>query len=96
MSRAYNFSPGPSALPEPVLRQAQADMLEFGGSGASIVELSHRGPEFLAVAHQTEADLRTLLAIPDEVLRQGRIEPCRVCVLPLYAAIVPEPWRATV
>ena len=66
MSRAYNFSPGPSALPEPVLRQAQADMLEFGGSGASIVELSHRGPEFLAVAHQTEADLRTLLSIPDD------------------------------
>ena len=66
MSRAYNFSPGPSALPEPVLRQAQADMLEFGGSGASIVELSHRGPEFLAVAHQTEADLRTLLSFPDD------------------------------
>ena len=66
MSRAYNFSPGPSALPEPVLRQAQADTLEFGGSGASIVELSHRGPEFLAVAHQTEADLRTLLSIPDD------------------------------
>ena len=66
MARAYNFSPGPSALPEPVLRQAQADMLEFGGSGASIVELSHRGPEFLAVAHQTEADLRTLLSIPDD------------------------------
>ena len=66
MARAYNFSPGPSALPEPVLRQAQADMLEFGGSGASIVELSHRGPEFLAVAQQTEADLRTLLSIPDD------------------------------
>ena len=66
MSRAYNFSAGPATLPEPVLRQAQAEMLEFGKAGASIVELSHRGPEFLAVAAQTEADLRTLLSIPDD------------------------------
>ena len=53
MARAYNFSPGPAALPEAVLRQAQAEMLEFGDAGASIVELSHRGPEFLEVARQT-------------------------------------------
>jgi phosphoserine aminotransferase len=66
MARAYNFSPGPAALPDAVLRQAQAKMLEFGDSGASIVELSHRGPEFLEVARRTEADLRTLLAIPDD------------------------------
>ncbi len=66
MSRAHNFSAGPATLPEPVLRQAQADMLEFQGAGASIVELSHRGPEFMAVAAQTEADLRTLLAVPDD------------------------------
>ncbi|MDH5833664.1 phosphoserine transaminase [Luteimonas kalidii] len=66
MSRAYNFSPGPAALPEPVLRQAQADMLEWGDARASIVEISHRGSEFLQVARQAEADLRTLLAIPDD------------------------------
>ena len=66
MARAYNFSPGPAALPETVLRQAQADMLEWGDAGASVVEISHRGPEFLAVARQAEADLRTLLAIPDD------------------------------
>ena len=66
MSRAYNFSAGPATLPEPVLLKAQAEMLEFGKAGASIVELSHRGPEFLAVAQQTEADLRTLLSIPDD------------------------------
>ena len=66
MARAYNFSPGPAALPEAVLRQAQAEMLEFGDAGASIVELSHRSPEFLEVARRTEADLRTLLAIPDD------------------------------
>ena len=63
--RAYNFSPGPAAIPEAVLRQAQADMLEYRDSGASIVELSHRGPEFLDVAHRAEADLRTLLSIGD-------------------------------
>ena len=66
MSRAYNFSPGPAMLPEPVLRQAQATMLEFGDSGASILEISHRGADFLAVARQAEADLRTLLSIPDD------------------------------
>ena len=66
MSRAFNFSAGPATLPEPVLRQAQAEMLEFGNAGASIVELSHRGPEFIAVAQRTEADLRALLSIPDD------------------------------
>ncbi|HEY1069783.1 3-phosphoserine/phosphohydroxythreonine transaminase [Thermomonas sp.] len=66
MPRAYNFSPGPAMLPESVLRQAQATMLEYGDAGASILEISHRGADFLAVAHQAEADLRTLLAIPDE------------------------------
>ncbi|MFN7183741.1 MAG: 3-phosphoserine/phosphohydroxythreonine transaminase [Thermomonas haemolytica] len=66
MSRAYNFSPGPAMLPEPVLRQAQATMLEYADAGASILEISHRGPEFLAVARQAEADLRRLLAIPDD------------------------------
>ena len=66
MSRAYNFSPGPAALPEPVLRQAQAEMLEYRDAGASIVEISHRGPEFLEIAQRTEADLRTLLSIPDD------------------------------
>lgn len=66
MPRAYNFSPGPAMLPEPVLRQAQATLLEYGDTGASILEISHRGADFLAVAHQAEADLRTLLAIPDD------------------------------
>ncbi len=66
MTRAYNFSPGPATLPEPVLRQAQADMLEWNGVGASIVEISHRSADFIAVAAQAEADLRSLLSIPDE------------------------------
>lgn len=66
MARAYNFSPGPATLPESVLRQAQQDMVEWGDAGASIVEVSHRGPEFIEVARQAEADLRTLLAVPDD------------------------------
>ena len=65
MSRAHNFSAGPAALPETVLQQAQAEMLEWHGAGASIVELSHRGPEFIQVAAEAEADLRKLLSIPD-------------------------------
>ncbi len=66
MSRAYNFSAGPATLPEAVLKQAQAEMLDWNGVGASIVELSHRGPEFMQVAAAAEADLRTLMSIPDD------------------------------
>ena len=66
MSRAFNFSAGPATLPEAVLRQAQDEMLDFRGAGASIVELSHRGPEFIEVAAEAEADLRRLLRIPDD------------------------------
>ena len=66
MTRAYNFSAGPATLPESVLRQAQADMLEWNGIGASIVEISHRSADFVAVAAQAEADLRRLLWIPDD------------------------------
>ncbi len=66
MSRAYNFSAGPATLPEPVLRQARDEMLDWHGAGASIVELSHRGPEFMQVAAEAAEDLRTLLSIPDD------------------------------
>lgn len=66
MARAYNFSAGPATLPEAVLRQAQEEMLDWHGVGASIVEMSHRSAEFVAVAAQAEADLRTLLSVPDD------------------------------
>ncbi|TXH70526.1 MAG: 3-phosphoserine/phosphohydroxythreonine transaminase [Lysobacteraceae bacterium] len=66
MSRAFNFSAGPATLPESVLLQAQAEMLEWRDSGASIVEHSHRGPEFIQVAAEAEADLRALMSIPDD------------------------------
>lgn len=66
MTRAFNFSAGPATLPEPVLRQAQAEMLDWNGIGASIVEISHRSADFIAVAAQAEADLRTLVGIPED------------------------------
>ena len=65
MTRVYNFSAGPAALPEDVLLQAQAEMLDWHGSGMSVMEMSHRGKEFMSIAEQAEADLRALMAIPD-------------------------------
>ncbi|WP_428624973.1 3-phosphoserine/phosphohydroxythreonine transaminase [Sedimenticola sp.] len=65
MSRVYNFSAGPAALPEEVLKQAQEEMLDWQGSGMSVMEMSHRGKEFMSIAAQAEADLRELMAIPD-------------------------------
>lgn len=64
MSRVYNFSAGPAVLPESVLRQAAEEMLDWRGSGMSVMEMSHRGKEFIAIAEAAEADLRELLAIP--------------------------------
>lgn len=66
MPRVHNFSAGPATLPEAVLAQARDEMLDWRGVGASIVELSHRGPEFMAVAAEAEADLRRLVGIPDD------------------------------
>jgi phosphoserine aminotransferase len=64
MSRAYNFSAGPAALPEAVLRQAQSELPEWGKAHASVMEISHRGKEFIALAQESERDLRALLQIP--------------------------------
>ena len=64
MTRAYNFSAGPAALPEPVLHQAQAELLEWDKARASVMEISHRGKDFIALAAESERDLRQLLQIP--------------------------------
>ncbi|HET7524530.1 MAG TPA: 3-phosphoserine/phosphohydroxythreonine transaminase [Burkholderiaceae bacterium] len=64
MTRVFNFSPGPAALPEPVLRQAADEMLDWHGSGMSVMEMSHRGKEFIGIAAEAETLLRKLLAIP--------------------------------
>jgi phosphoserine aminotransferase len=65
MTRVYNFSAGPAILPEEVMRQAGEEMLDWQGSGMSVMEMSHRGKEFVSIAEQAEANLRELLAIPD-------------------------------
>jgi phosphoserine aminotransferase len=62
--RVFNFSAGPAVLPEPVLKQAAAEMLDWHGSGMSVMEMSHRGKEFIEIADKAEADLRKLLSIP--------------------------------
>jgi phosphoserine aminotransferase len=62
--RAFNFSPGPAVLPEPVLRQAAAEMLDWRGSGMSVMEMSHRGKEFIGIHAKAEADLKSLLSVP--------------------------------
>ncbi len=64
MSRIYNFSAGPAMLPEPVLKQAQDELSDWHGAGASIMELSHRGKEFVSVAAEAEQDVRDLLGVP--------------------------------
>ena len=64
MSRVHNFSAGPAALPETVLRQAAEEMLDWRGSGMSVMEMSHRGPEFTSIYTEAESDLRELLAVP--------------------------------
>ena len=66
MSRVWNFSAGPAALPLPVLERAQRELLDWNGSGASVMEQSHRGKRFIAMAQQVEADLRELMGIPAE------------------------------
>jgi phosphoserine aminotransferase len=65
MERVYNFSPGPAMLPEAVLRRMQAELLDWRGSGMSVMEVSHRGTDFVEFAAQSEKDLRELLAVPD-------------------------------
>jgi len=64
MARVFNFSAGPAALPEPVLRQAAEEMLDYAGTGTSVMEMSHRGKAFIDIHARAEADLRDLLAIP--------------------------------
>ncbi len=64
MSRVFNFSAGPAAIPDVVLQQAQAELLDFRGTGMSVMEMSHRGKVFMDVAAEVEGDFRDLLAIP--------------------------------
>lgn len=66
MTRIWNFSAGPAALPEEVLRQAQEELLDWQGAGCSVMEMSHRGKEFMSILAKAEADLRELMGIPEQ------------------------------
>lgn len=65
MSRVYNFSAGPAVLPVEVLKEAQAEMLEYGDSGMSVMEMSHRSQDFQDIIDAAEKDIRDLMQIPD-------------------------------
>jgi len=65
MTRKFNFSAGPAMLPTPVIERALAEMLDWNGSGMSVMEMSHRGKEYMSIAARAEKDLREVMAIPD-------------------------------
>ncbi len=74
MSRTFNFNAGPAILPQEVLEQAQSELLDCGGAGISVLEMSHRSPEFIAIQDEAEANLRRLLGVPDDyalIILQG-------------------------
>lgn len=62
--RAFNFCAGPAALPDAVLQRAQAEMLDWNGKGLSVMEMSHRSDDYVAIAEKAEQDLRDLLSVP--------------------------------
>ena len=64
MARVFNFSAGPATLPLEVLEQAREELVDWQGSGVSVMEMSHRGKEFMSIAAQTEADLREIMSVP--------------------------------
>ena len=65
MSRVYNFSAGPAMMPLPVLEEIQKELIDYKGSGMSVMEMSHRSKVFQTIADEAEADLRELMGIPD-------------------------------
>jgi len=65
MSRVYNFSAGPAVLPEEVLKEAAEEMMDYKGTGMSVMEMSHRSKAFETIIHEAEADIRELMNIPD-------------------------------
>ena len=68
MARVYNFSAGPSMLPESVLRKAQAELLDYHGSGQSVMEMSHRSKWFDDIIKNTESSMRRVLNVPDNYM----------------------------
>src|SRR5690625_3758216 len=64
--RPWNFSAGPAVLPHPVLEQVAAELTDWQGSGMSVMEMSHRGPQFKQIISEAEQDFRELLSVPDD------------------------------
>ncbi|MEK9802667.1 MAG: 3-phosphoserine/phosphohydroxythreonine transaminase [Curvibacter sp.] len=88
MQRPYNFSAGPAAIAPEVLQQAASEMLDWHGSGMGVMEMSHRGKEFISIYEQAQADLRELLAVPKDFhilfmqgggLAENAIVPLNLC-----------------
>lgn len=78
----YNFSAGPAVLPQAVLKRAQAEFLDYAGSGMSVMELSHRSQEFEDIIGAAEQGLRDLMEIPDNykvLFLQGGLPPSFPC-----------------
>ena len=98
MSRVYNFSAGPAVLPVEVLQEAADEMLDYRGTGMSVMEMSHRSKAFDNIIKEAEADLRKLMNIPDNykvLFLQGVLyrESLSACVL--YFSIVGVPGRTS-
>ena len=73
--RIYNFNPGPAVLPEDVLREVQAELLNFNGTGMSILEISHRAPAYDEVHQQTKADIKELMGLCDSAMTTTSSSP---------------------
>ena len=88
MSRVYNFSAGPAVLPEEVLKEVAAEMLDYNGSGMSVMEMSHRSKVFEEILNTAEQDFRDLLKIPDPVRSLLGIRPYRSRTLLFSARLI--------
>ena len=81
MERVFNFAPGPSMLPLPVLEQIQKELLCYGSTGMSVMEMSHRSKMYLDIFNQTVADLREVMASPSARLPTSELQPTGFGVL---------------
>ena len=90
MSRVYNFSAGPAVLPEEVLIEAANEMLDYKGTGMSVMEMSHRSAAYQAIIDEAEADLRELMNIPENYkvlfLQGGASQQFAAVPMNLYSA----------
>ena len=94
MTRPFNFSAGPATLPPEVLQQAAVEMLDWNGSGMSVMEMSHRGPEFLSILEQARNNARELLSVPTEFhilfMQGGGLAENAIIPMNLLHSVSPE------